>query len=199
MKTLVTTICLLFFVGIGTVNAQIKKPKIPITNGTTITKPLNLPPWALDNNLNLEKIKQHLKNRKMCYMTSLATNVIFPSGGGKVVRNMQGRFASSSIFHERDYLRLNTRLLRSDKRFNPSQADTYEVLIYPQRSKSHLVDKNRVKLTWRSPENGLNTSYLKNVSVQYKSYGILITGDYEINGKTMVGVSIAITPQGCII
>lgn len=199
MKTLVTTICLLLFIGTGAMNAQIKKPKISPNTGNIPTRPVNLPPGTLNNNINLESIKQHLANKKVCYVTSLAANITFPAGGGNRVKNIQGRFVNGGIKHERNYLRLNTTLLRSDRGFNTARGDTFEVLIYPQRSNAQLVDKNQVKLTWRSPENGLKTFNLKNVSVSYKPYGMLITGDYEIDGKTLVGVSIGIIPEACLI
>ncbi len=199
MKTLVTTICLFLCIGMGALNAQIKKPRISPNTANIPSRPVSLPSGTLNNTINLESIKQHLKNKKMCYVTSLAANVTFPAGGGNRVKNIQGRFVDGSIREERNYLRLNTKLLRSDQGFNTSRGDTFEVLIYPDRSNAQLVDKNQVKLTWRSPENGLKTFNLRNVSVSYKPYGILITGDYEIDGKTLVGVSIGIIPEACLI
>jgi len=198
MKTLLRTITLCLLIGVGTLNAQTKRSKVTRPTTPIPSRPITLPPGTLNGNLNLEKIKQDLKSGKLCYMTTLSTNTIFPPKNPKAVKDIVGYFISSGIRHERNYLGVNAKLLRSDKRFSSSSADYYEILIYPQPGKPQLVNKNQVKLTWRSAENGLKTFNLKNVSVQYKPYGILITGDFEIGKKTMTGVSIGIIPQQCI-
>jgi hypothetical protein len=193
MKNLVKITLVLFCCALMPVKmeAQIKKNKKGIPTQT-------LPQGTLNGNLNLERIKQHLKNNKMCYVTTVSTTAIFDPKHPKPVTDVVGYFVSNELRQERDYLRVNAKLLRQDSRFSSSRADNYEVLIYPQRSKKDLVDVNRVKLTWRSPEKGLKTFLLQNVHVQYKPYGILITGDYLLDGA-LVGVSIGLMPEACLI
>ncbi len=175
-----------------TLQAQIKKPVLKLPNDRNINLSLN-------GNLNMEIIKNHINSGKYCYNLYLSTTVIIPPKNGKHLKEIIGYFGGGKyVKTERNYLRVNDVLLRSDKRYNRSQGDNYEVLIYPERSNPKNIDKNQVKLTWRSPERGLKTFHLKHVSIQYKPYGIIITGDYELDGM-IFGVSISLAPGTCLI
>ena len=170
--------------------AQIKKPMVNVPGGSEL---------KLTTDLNLETIKGHIRNKTFCYTLHLSSTAIVPPKHPQPLKALDAYYSSTNyVIVERDYLRSNGLLLRSDTGFNRNAGNTYEVLIYPERADKRNVDVNRVKLTWRSPERGLNTFHLKNVSVSYKSYGILIIGDYEIDGLVF-GVTLALTPGSCII
>ena len=191
MKKVIYTIVLLFL-GV-TLTAQIKNEKLKIPSKTEID------PSLLSGNLNLETIKKHITTGKLCYTVNLGLTAIFPPKNPTPVKALDAYYSSTRYVKvERNYLRTNGLLLRGDKNFNRNFGNNFEVLIYPQRNDSKKVDKNQVKLTWRIPESQLRTFNLKNVSVRYKPHGILITGDYEVDG-IVFGVSIALIPNSCII
>lgn len=172
---------------------QIKNEKLKVPSKTEIN------PALLDGNLNLETIKKHIATGKLCYTVNLGLTAIFPPKNPKPVKALDAHYSSTKYVKvERNYLRTNGLLLRSDKNFNRNHGNNFEVLIYPQRNDSKKIDKNQVKLTWRIPESQLRTFHLENVSVRYKPHGILITGDYDVDG-IVFGVSIALVPNGCII
>ncbi|WP_027077649.1 hypothetical protein [Maribacter antarcticus] len=173
--------------------AQIRNENVKIPPKGTV----NLANY--DGNLNLETIKKHITSGKLCYTINLSLTAIMPPKKATPVKAIDTHYASTKYVKvEREYLRSNGLLLRSDKRFNRNFGNNFEVLIYPQRNDKKKVDKNQVKLTWKIPESQLRTFNLKNVSVQYKPHGILITGDYEVDG-IVFGVSIALIPNSCIL
>ena len=193
MKTKITLMIAFMFFGLAILHAQIKKPplKTPVPQERRF--------FPLDNNLNLETIKQHIKDKKFCYVVKLSTTVIIPPEYPQAVMGITGYYSTTQYLRvERSYLRSNGLMLRSDKNYNRAQGNNYEVLIYPDASDSKKVDKNQVKLTWNSPEKGLQTFHLQNVSMRYLPYGILITGDYDIKGMVF-GVSLALMPGDCLI
>ncbi len=191
MKTFITSIVLVLL-SITIANAQIRRDiKLPKKN--PITK------LDLSNDLDLNKIKKHIKDGKFCYTVNVSSTAIFPPKYPQAVKAIDARYSSTRYLKvERNYLRTNGLLLRSDNGFNRNRGNNFEVLIYPDRRNSKLVDKNQVKITWRIPESQLRTFNLKNVSVLYKPHGILITGDYEVDG-IVFGVSIAVIPTTCLI
>lgn len=173
--------------------SQIKNTNSKLPSG------VNINPQLLDGNLNLETIKKHIKTGKLCYTINTSMTAIFPPKNPTPVKAIDAYYNSTKYVKvERSYLRSNGLLLRSDKNFNRNFGNNFEVLIYPQRRDSKKVDENQVKLTWRIPESQLRTFNLKNVSVKYKPHGILIIGDYEVDG-IIFGVSIALIPNSCII
>lgn len=188
MKKTTITFLLIFFCLCG-LQAQITKSKGALSNKSfPITS----------SNLDLEQIKGHIKAGTFCYEINVSTTAIIPPKAPRRLKGLDGYYNTSKYVKiERSYLRSNGLMLRSDKNFDRNRGDTYEVLIYPSGSDKRKVDKNQVKLTWRSTEMGLKTFSLNNVSVQYKPYGILIIGDYETEG-TVLGVSIALTPATCL-
>ena len=180
------------FFGFVTMNAQIKK--VP----SKIHIPQERKFLPFDNNLNLKIIKQHIKEEKFCYGVQLSTTVIIPPQNPKSARAFTGYYLTSQYVKvEGSYLRSNGFLLRSDKNFDRTRGNNYEILIYPDASDPKKVDKNQVKLTWNSPEKGLHTFHLQNVPLRYLPYGILITGDYNIKGMVF-GVSISLVPGNCL-
>lgn len=190
MKKLITTLVLVL-ITLTVSNAQIKKTKlkIPTNNRFPITS----------SNLDLEQIKSHIKSGKYCYELNVSSTAIIPPKHPARLKAIDAYFNTTrNVRVERTYLRSNGLLLRSDKSFNRNRGNNYEVLIYPDRSDKRKIDKNQVKITWNIPEKGLKTFLLKNVSIQYKPYGILIIGDYEIDG-IIFGVSIGLTPTTCLI
>jgi len=191
MKKLITTLVLvLITLTVG--NAQIKKNtklKIPTNNRFPITS----------SNLDMEQIKAHISSGKYCYELNVSSTAIIPPKHPQKLKAIDAYFNTTrNVRVERNYLRINGLLLRSDKAFNRNRGNNYEVLIYPDRSDKRKIDKNQVKITWNTPEKGLKTFHLKNVSIQYKPYGILIIGDYEIDG-IVFGVSIGLIPTTCLI
>jgi hypothetical protein len=197
-KLLVIT---LLFACFTAVNAQVKplnnlskyKVNKKITDNN-ITLPLNQP-------LNLVTIKNNINNNSSCYLMSLSTTVIIPPKNGQYLKDMVGYFVSGRYIKvERNYLRVNELLLRSDKNFSKVQGNNFEVLIYPDSGNPKEINKRMVKLSWKLPETGniVQTFQLRDVNIVYKTYGILITGNYEING-VLFGVSIGITPTTCLI
>lgn len=192
MKTHFITVLLILFT-LGTTSAQITKPTIKIP-----PKKVNIP-VDLSGTLDLEKIKSHIKNGKFCYTVNVSSTAIFPPKHPKPVKAVDAYYSSTRYLKvERTYLRSNGLLLRSDKGFNRNRGNNYEVLIYPDRRNPKLVNKNQVKITWRIPESQLRTFHLQNVSVRYERHGILITGDYKVDG-VVFGVSIGIIPTTCLI
>ena len=186
-------IIILILVGQISSYGQIKNEKLKIPSKTKID------PSLLSGNLNLETIKKHITTGKLCYTVNLGLTAIFPPKNPTPVKALDAYYSSTRYVKvERNYLRTNGLLLRGDKNFNRISGNTFEVLIYPDRRDSKKVDKNQVILTWRIPESQLRTFSLKNVSVRYKPHGILITGDYEVDG-IVFGVSIALIPNSCII
>ena len=183
INLLFTTLCI-----IG-MQAQIKPTtKLPNKNPFPISS----------SNLDLERIKQHITSNKFCYEVSMSSTAIIPPKQLKAVKAVDGYFSSTKYVKvERNYLRMNGLFLRSDRAYNRSRGETYEILIYPNRSDKRKIDLNQVKLTWRSAEKGLKTFLLKNVNVQYKPYGIVIIGDYEIDGM-IFGVTIGLKPGDCL-
>lgn len=169
-------------------NAQIKK--------ITPTLPDNV---NLSADLDLDKIKNHITSGEFCYEINLSSTVIIPPKYPKKLAAIDAYYNTTKYVEvERTYLRSNGLLLRSDKNFNRINGNSYEVLIYPDRYDRKKIDKNQVKITWNTPERGLKTFLLKNVSIQYKPYGILIIGDYEIEG-VIFGVNIGLIPTTCLI
>jgi len=191
MKKIIVTIVLIAL-AFNTGNAQIKKNtklKIPTNNRFPITS----------SNLDLEQIKAHISSGKYCYELNVSSTAIIPPKHPQRLKAIDAYFNTTrNVRVERNYLRTNGLLLRSDKAFNRNRGNNYEVLIYPNRSDKKKIDKNQVKITWNTPEKGLKTFHLKNVSIQYKPYGILIIGDYEIDG-IVFGVSIGLIPTTCLI
>ncbi len=174
-------------------SAQIKNDKLKNPSQVQID------PALLDGNLNLETIKKHIKSGKLCYTINTSMTAIFPPKNPKPVKAVDAHYKSTRYVRvEREYLRTNGLLVRSDSDFNRNFGNNFEVLIYPQRRDSKKVDENQVKLTWSIPESRLRTFHLQNVSVRYKSHGISITGDYEVDG-IVFGVSIALIPNSCVI
>jgi len=185
----VTTSIILILLCIISLQAQIKKPNAKLPN-----KPFPI----TSSNLDLEQIKGHIKAGTFCYETKVSTTAIIPPKSPRRLKAIDGHYSTRKYLKvELSYLRTNGLMLRSDKSFDRHRGDNYEVLIYPDRSDKRKVDKNQVKVTWRTAEMGLRTFNLNNVSVQYKPYGILIIGDYETDG-TVLGVSIALTPSACL-
>ncbi len=124
---------------------------------------------------------------------------IFSPKNPKPVKAIDAHYKSTRYVRvEREYLRTNGLLVRSDSDFNRNFGNNFEVLIYPQRRDSKKVDENQVKLTWSIPESRLRTFHLQNVSDNYKPQGILITRDYEVDG-IVFGVSIVLIPNSYII
>lgn len=192
MKTTILLFALSVF-SLSTMNAQIPTTNKKIPSGIIIN------PNKLDPNLNLETIKNHIASGKYCYTINLSLTAIIPPKNPTPLQAIDAYYSSTRYIKvERNYLRTNGLLVRSDKNFNRNFGNNFEVLIYPQRNDAKKVDENSVKLTWNIPESQLRTFNLKNVSVQYKSYGILIIGDYEVDG-IVFGVSIGLIPTACLI
>jgi len=196
-KSLIITI-LLITITLTSVNAQIKVKNNAIKNKINLgynKTHLSFGP------LNLLTIKNNIKNRKSCYVMHLSTTAIIPPKNGQYLKDMVGYFGGSKyVKFERNHLRINDLLLRSDKNFSKLYGNNFEILIYSDIRNPKEINKNMVKLSWKLPETGniVQTFNLRDVTIIYKPYGILITGNYNING-VLFGVSISITPSTCLI
>lgn len=198
MKNLFKTI-LLIVLAFTSANAQIKK-----INRSKINKTVNIKQNKINYNfknqyLDLETIKSNIKSGKKCYALNVSSTAIVPPKYPKSVKAIDAYYSASQYIRvERDYLRSNGLLLRSDAGFAKYRGNNYEVIIYPLSRNKKEIDQRRVKITWNIPGSGVQTFTLRHVSIQYKTYGILIIGDYNVNG-IIFGVSISLTPTGCLI
>lgn len=198
MKNLFKTI-LLIVLAFTSANAQIKK-----INRSKINKTVNIKQNKINYNfknqyLDLETIKSNIKSGKKCYALNVSSTAIVPPKYPKSVKAIDAYYSTSQYIRvERDYLRSNGLLLRSDAGFAKYRGNNYEVIIYPLSRNKKEIDQRRVKITWNIPGSGVQTFTLRHVSIQYKTYGILIIGDYNVNG-IIFGVSISLTPTGCLI
>ena len=188
MKKLITTIVLLVFIT-TTVNAQIKKPRVKI--------PRNTPFSNIDPNLNLEKIKIHLKSGAHCYGFNLATTAIVPpkTGGVRLVPII-GYLSTNRIAERSEQLVISGSLLKNTNRY--LGRDSYTVFLAPDNRDAKKINKLGVFITWRLAGENLRTFQLRNVAIEYKPYGILIIGDYEVDG-VLIAMSMTLSPKPCLI
>lgn len=190
----VITLFSIFLLTVLSVQAQIKKPVIKLPNNNNLE--------GLSSNLDMNQIKNHINTSTFCYKVNLTSTAIIPpntSSSGQILTAIDTYYTHTGYLKtEKNYLRVNGLLLRSDKGFSRHSGNSYEVLLYPDSSDSKKIDKNMVKITWRTPEKGLKTFHLKHVDVQYKSYGILIIGNYEID-SIVFGVSLSLIPTTCLL
>ena len=152
----------------------------------------DLSPSVPEGSLNLETMLENFENKKERYFVNVSVTSILSS---YITKPIVGYTLKEDLYWEVGsigYWRADCSLRRSDSGF--SSANHFEVLIYPNSSYPEMVDKNQVKITWRSGELGLNTFILENVSVRYISDGILINGSYTVRNSA-IGVSIAISPK----
>ncbi len=187
------TLAVLFLFALASVQAQISLPN----NGKDTRVKIPQQTRNIGNllpHLDLESIKNHIAEKKYDYHINLTLTAIIPPKHPTRLKAVNMYYkANNDVKVERNYLRVNGLLLRGDHAFRVSSGNNFEVLIYPDRNDKRFIDKNGIKITWRSPEKGLQTFNLKNVSIQYKKYGILIIGEYEIDG-IIFGASIALHP-----
>ncbi len=193
-------ILIIALLAITSATAQIKTKVIKRNNKIKIRR--NQPTINLKQYLDLETIKKNITSNKACYAITLTSTAIIPPKYPKMVQAVEAYYIGNGYVKvERDYLRSNGLLLRSDAAFERYKGNNYEVLIYPNRNNKKEIDQKRIKITWHVNVNGtrsVQTFLLRHVSVQYKPYGILIIGDYNVGG-IITGVSIAITETTCLI
>ena len=196
MKKLVTVLVLSLVV-IGSVNAQIKpkieqkKPKIP----TKVNPKIDI--TKVNSNLDLKKIKTHIKDGDYCYVLTLSSTVLFHPKGRLPVRAIDARFSQQGyVTPIEGSLKSSGKLLRGDKSYRNGEGYTVFVNQDPRDPKK--VHKYGVFVTWNSSDLDRRTQQLRNVIVAYKPWGILITGNYETDGS-LIGISMALTPQTCLI
>jgi len=199
MKNSIKTLAIIIFT-ITSVTAQIKVNKLP--------KKINLPNDKVYFNpnqyLDLETIKRDIKSGKKCYKINSSSSAIIPPKYPKRVKAIDAYYTSSQYVRvEGVYLKSNGLLLRSDAGFSKYRGNNYEILIYPSSANKKEIDQRRIKITWNMPNEGTQTYTrqtftLRHVSIQYKTYGILIIGDYNING-IIFGVAISLIPTDCLI
>jgi len=198
MKTFIKTI-ILTILTVTVASAQIKN-----SNKIKLHNRVNLPNNNLNIDvnhqyLNLETIKANIKSGKQCYQINVSSTAIIPPKYPKAVTAIDAYYSTGNYLKvEGKYLRTNGLLLRSDYGFKKYRGNNYEVLIYPSSYNKKEIDQRRVKITWHIPGQGVQTFMLRHVSIQYKTYGILIIGDYNVNG-IIFGVSISLIPTSCLI
>ncbi len=146
----------------------------------------------IDGNLHLGTMLENFQTKKRNYLMNVSTTAILNKGRTSAIVGYSLREYTYWEVGSRGYWRADNSINRSDTAFATS--NHFEVLVYPDPSSPNLVDENRILITWRSPELGLNTFTLDNVSVYYVTDGILINGSYKIK-NTPIGVSISITPK----
>lgn len=187
MKKLITIVLTIFMV--SAINAQIKNATAKIPGNTLIS--------SIDPNLNLEKIKNHLKSGDYCYDLNLASTAIVPpkTGGVRLVP-IVGYFSTSSLVERSNQLAISGNLLINTNGFR--RGDGFTVFLGPESRDATKINKQAVYITWDLPSENLRTIQLKNVTIEYKPYGILIIGDYDYDGL-LIAVSMTLTPKSCLI
>ena len=174
---------------ISATDAQIKKTKSRLPARTSIA--------TIDPNLNLDKIKTHLKTGDYCYDLNLASTAIVPpkTGGVRLVP-IVGYFSTSRIVVRSNQLAISGNLLKNTNSYRGG--DGYTVFLGPDSRDSKKISKLGVYITWQLPGESLRTFQVKNVTIDYKPYGILIIGDYDYNGL-LIAVSMTLTPKSCLL
>lgn len=187
MKNLITTIIVIVLT-FTALNAQINNIKVKIPTNRNLN---------LDPNLNLEKIKGHLKSGDYCYEAQLGTTAIIPpKTGGVSLVPIIGHLISTNIKDGQGQLVVEGSLLSS--MYGYAKGDEYTIYISPDSRDKTKIDAANIYILWRLPGERLRDFKLKNVSIQYKPYGIILVGNYEVNG-ILIGVNMTLTPTACLI
>lgn len=188
MKNLFTTLVMLVIV-FNITNAQIKNNKLKLPSDNNLT--------SLDPNLNLDKIKGHLKSGDYCYDAYVGTTAIIPpkTGGVRLVPII-GYLMTNKITE--GYGQLVVEGLLKNSTYGYARGDSYTIYITPERGDTKKIDKNNIFISWVLSGERLGRFQLKNASVQYKPYGIVVIGNYEVNG-ILIGVNLSISPVACLI
>lgn len=182
MKTKVTLLLLAMSLFSICSMAQIK----PVNN-TKIGKGLQTPLQTLKK-INFSAIKTNLDKKTGCYQVFVASTYSTTENSDAIIAYGTGKLKS-----EREYLRTNFEILRSDHRFASSGGNSFEVIMRPS---GDSFSAEGVKITWRFPDVGLQTFILENVRVQYGYYGVTISGNKKVENK-LIGFSITIQKTEC--
>lgn len=161
--------------------------QIQLDNNKKTINRLQTPPQTLKN-INFSAIKTNLDKKTVCYQVLVAATYSTIENTDAIIAYGTGKLKS-----EREYLRANFEILRSDNRFASSRGNAFEVIM---RSSGDSFSAEGVKITWRFPDVGLQTFMLENVHVQYGYYGITISGSKKVENK-LIGFSITIQKTEC--
>ncbi len=173
---------------INITNAQIKNSKLKLPSDTNL---------SIDPNLNLDKIKGHLKSGDYCYDAQVGTTAIIPpKTGGVQLVPVIGYLITNKIREGNGQLVVEGTLLKNTNGY--TRGDSYTIYITPDRSDKKKIDKENIFISWGLSGERLGRFQLKNVSVQYKPYGIVLIGNYEVNG-ILIGVNLSLSPVACLI
>ena len=187
MKNILSTIILLTLT-FNIMNAQIKNDKLKLPSRNNL---------SLDPNLNLDKIKVHLKSGDYCYDAQVGTTAIIPpKTGGVQLVPIIGHLMTNDIREGNGQLIVEGTLKNSTYGF--ARGDSYTIYITPESGDKKKIDKDNIFISWGLSGERLGWFQLKNVSVQYKPYGIVLIGNYEVNG-ILVGVNLSLSPVACLI
>lgn len=181
MKTLISTFALILFIGIGNVTAQISRPD------SQITLPQDRPVSTSNPNMNLKKIQNGLLANVPYVMTGTATVIEPPVRSGELPNSYTLAFSNKTIETRRgnDYVQCNADLTHN----NRTSSHKFRVYVHGQtRSIMGLIDTNKIKVNWKGSRFGEVNIILKNVKVEYKKHGVIVTGNYSKNG-ILLGMS----------
>lgn len=181
MKTLISTFALILFIGIGNVSAQISRPE------PQITLPGDRPVSTSNPNMNLKKIQNGLLANVPFVMTGTATVIEPPVRSGELPNSYTLAFSNKTIETRRgsDYVQCNADLTHN----NRTSSHKFRVYVHGQPSSIlGLIDSNKIKVNWKGSRFGEVNFILKNVKVEYKKHGVIVTGNYSKNG-ILIGMS----------
>ena len=155
----------------------------------------DLPTTMVDDNLNLIKIKTG-ESGHFYKMTGSLTILKAPPTGRTITQALGATFLNEVVIYkrDRDYIQANANAKRSDKQQN----NEVRIYVYHDNIGQGKVDKDKVKINWKSGKTGEIAGNLSNVVVLYNKESILITGTLVKNGYT-IGVSLAIINSGRLI
>ena len=150
---------------------------------------------AVDNNLNLLKIKTG-EGGHYYSMTGSLTILQAPAKGRTIINALDASFRNEVVvvYRDRDYIQANAKAKRNDNQ----QDNEVRFYVHHDNRGQGKVDKNKVKVNWKSGKTGEIAGNLSNVVVLYNKESILITGTLKKNGYT-IGVSLAISNSGKLI
>lgn len=181
MKTLISTFALILFIGIGNVSAQISKPK------PQITLPQDRPVSTSNPNMNLIQIQRGLLADLTFVMTGTATVIEPPVRSGELPNSYTLAFSNRTMETREgsDYVQCNSDLNKN----NNTSPHKFRVYVHKQpRSIMGHIDSNKIKVNWKGSRFGEVDFILKNVKVEYKKHGVIVTGTYSKNG-ILIGMS----------
>ena len=130
-------------------------------------------------------------NKRAYFMTGSVTTLKAPKTGD-VATSLDISFRNSLVISRRgsNYIQANAQAKRNDN----NRTNEIRIYVHHDSRGQGKVDKNNVKINWKSGASGEIDGKLLNVTVIYQKDSILITGSFQKNGYTL-GVCLAIAKE----